>query len=542
MKIRRCLIIISLFVISILTACTEKVGPYGVKINEDLTTTNIIDDNYRNYYEIYVGGFYDSNKDKTGDLKGVIQKLDYIKNLGFNGIWLMPINLSGSYHKYDVMDYYQIDSSYGTMADLEKLIEECHKRDIKLILDLVLNHSSSNHAWFASARNAYEKYLAGMALTEEEEKFKDFYVFYPSKGDIPATKTCYQVSGKTYYYEANFSSNMPEFNCDSPYVQEEFQKIINFYLDKGVDGFRLDAVKYYYVDSQTKNIEFLSKINEWIKNANPNAYVVAECWDSATTITEYYRSGIDSFFNFSASIDNSSSPIINSINLEGKMLNKYYAGLVANLEMANGHIPAPFLDNHDTPRFTTSGENLRNTKFQYALLQMMNGSTFTYYGDEVGMVGSNAGTLPDENVRLPMRWGEDNKVGDCKMLAGITTSNYPHGKVKEQMTSEDSLYNFYKKVLLIRNQNPDIARGEISLVEMVREDDGDKKLIIKKTYNDSTIGIIFNFSPTRDLSVDYKSLGFNEVIGQIVVDNLDKYIGIKDGALYMPPYSIAVVK
>lgn len=540
-NIKRVLFVVALLLIGLCISCAEEEGPYGKYISEDLETTNIIDDNYRNYYEIFVRSFRDSDGDGYGDLQGVIEKLDYIKDLGFNGIWLMPINKAGSYHKYDVIDYYSIDSTYGTMDDLEELISECHKRGIRLIIDMVLNHSSSSNAWFTKAKNAHEKELKGQTLTAEEQKFKDFYVFYDDQSDLPSGKACYRTGkDRQFWYEANFSSNMPEFNCDSLAVQEEFQKIFKFYLDKGIDGFRFDAVKYFYYESHTKSVEFLSKINKWIKDINPNAYLIGECWDPAQIIEQYYESGFDSFFNFSTSVSDPSSSIINSLNLEGRMLNRYYDGLINNVSMANGHIPAPFLDNHDMPRFSSKG-SVSVTKFKYALLSMMNGSTFTYYGDEVGMLGTNAGNSnPDENVRIPILWGEKGEKGDCSMISGVTNHEYVFGTVEEQLLDKDSILNFYKKCLLIRNQNPEIARGEISLVKMERDEE--KILFIKKTYNGSEIGIIFNFSPTLDAKVDYLSEGFSQVVGQIVVDN-EKYIGLQgDKSILMPPYSIAIVK
>lgn len=531
------LIIFSLLLLSISSCGNKEDGPYGQKIEEDLTSTNILDDNYRNYYEIFVRSFYDSNSDGIGDLKGVTQKLDYIKDLGFNGIWLMPIHPSPTYHKYDVKDYYDIDPSYGTMADLEELISECHKRNIRLILDLVLNHSSTMNPWFSKAKAAFIKSQTNQTLTEEEEKYKDFYSFFTSK---PNGKTVYSFDD--YFYEANFDSGMPEFNCDSPYVQQEFKNIMKFYLDKGIDGFRLDAVKYYYVDNMTKSIELLSKLNQWAKEVNPNAYMVGECWDGEGIIGKYYESGIDSFFNFSMSVSDPNTPLMNSINLDGRMLDTYYNGLLNNISLANGHIPAPFLDNHDMPRFTSTSEleiSMNKNKFQYALLQMMNGTTFTYYGSEVGMVGTNAGqSNPDQNVRIPIYWGED--TGQCSALPGATATSYPHGSVKNQMKFTNSLYNFYKKCLLIRNQNPEIARGEVSLI---KQDKDNKLLFIKKTYNGSEIGIIFNFSATENLNVNYIDEGFNKVVGQIVVDMKDTYIGSKkDNTIILPPYSIAIVK
>lgn len=518
-------------------SCSEQIGAYGKRIEEDLKTLNVVDDNYRNWYEIYVGSFCDSNGDKVGDLKGVTSKLDYIKDLGFNGIWLMPINESPSYHKYDVKDYYAIDSSFGTMSDLEELISECHKRGIKIILDLVLNHSSIKNKWFNEACMAHQKYLMGHPLNSRENQMKDFYSFYD--GDSKPSGYA-KVNGGAFYYECNFSTDMPEFNCDNELVLEEFEKIIDFYMVKGIDGFRLDAVKYYYYDNQNKSIELLSKISKWVKKNNSNGYVVGECWEGNSTISNYYKSGIDSFFNFSISTSTPSSGIINSLNLEGKMLNKYYDALLENIEVAGDYIPAPFLDNHDMNRFTTS--NLSDTKFKFALLQMMNGSTFTYYGDEVGMIGSNSGNSPDQNVRIPILWGEKNGLGDCKAPSGTTKKEYPNPTVKEQMEDKNSIYSYYKKVLLIRNQNPEIARGKISLVKQDRDN---KILVIKKMYNGSEIGIVFNFSPKEDLSINIKELGFAEVVGQIVESKKDedRYIGMLEaGVIKMPSYSIAILK
>ncbi len=526
-----------------LVGCGEDpyAGEYGKRIEEDLSTLNIIDDNYRNYYEIFVMSFCDSNFDTIGDLNGVIMKLDYLKDLGYNGIWLMPIHPSDSYHKYDVKDYYDVDKKYGTIEDLKKLIDECHKRDINIIIDLVLNHTSKSHPDFSKACQAYNKYINGQVLTAEEEKYKDYYVFYKNQNDVPSNITAYKVgTNYNFYYEANFSANMPEFNCDSPYVREEFKNIIKYYLDMGIDGFRLDAVKYYYLDNDKKNIELLNYLNTYMKSINPDAYMVGECWSGSEVIKNYYTSGVDSFFNFSTSVSyGGTSGVINGPNPEGRGINRYYQSLLDNISIALNGIPAPFLDNHDMPRYTYE-TNTQKNKFTFGLLAMMNGTIFSYYGDEVGLFGTNAGsTNIDQNVRIPIKWGDFTNP-DCMVKFGQTVEYYPYPTVKEQLEDSNSILNYYKKVLLIRNQNPEIARGEIKLI--AKDTDDLDYLFISKTYNGSEIGIVINFSQYNNLVINPSEYGFSKVTGQIVIES-SQYVGEqKNGSIVMPPFSIVILK
>ena len=526
-----------------LVGCGEDpyAGEYGKRIEEDLSTLNIIDDNYRNYYEIFVMSFCDSNFDTIGDLNGVIMKLDYLKDLGYNGIWLMPIHPSDSYHKYDVKDYYDVDKKYGTIDDLKKLIDECHKRDINIIIDLVLNHSSKSHPDFSKACQAYNKYINGQVLTAEEEKYKDYYVFYKNQNDVPSNITAYKVGANyNFYYEANFSANMPEFNCDSPYVREEFKNIIKYYLDMGIDGFRLDAVKYYYLDNDKKNIELLNYLNTYMKSINPDAYMVGECWSGSEVIKNYYTSGVDSFFNFSTSVSyGGTSGVINGPNPEGRGINRYYQSLLDNISISLNGIPAPFLDNHDMPRYTYE-TNTQKNKFTFGLLAMMNGTIFSYYGDEVGLFGTNAGsTNIDQNVRIPIKWGDFTNP-DCMVKFGQTVEYYPYPTVKEQLEDSNSILNYYKKVLLIRNQNPEIARGEIKLI--AKDTDDLDYLFISKTYNGNEIGIVINFSQYNNLVINPSEYGFSKVTGQIVIES-SQYVGEqKNGSIVMPPFSIVILK
>ncbi len=526
--------------VSILVSCGETYDEnYGYKIEEnvDYENVSIEDDNYRNYYEIFVRSFADSDGDRIGDINGVTEKLDYIQDMGYSGIWLMPINESPSYHKYDVKDYYKIDPSYGTMDDLKNLLNEAHKRDIKVILDLVINHSSNQNELFLKSINAFEKYLNGDTLTEEEDKYKDYYSLFESKDDPNAKgKILYQAPGKSFYYEGNFSSEMPELNLDSKYVKEDLEKLVKFYLDLGVDGFRLDAVLYYFVKETAKNIEFLSWFKDLVKGIKEDAYIVGEAWTNTTTISNYYDSGIDSFFYFEGSTSYSDSFYMNSMNLDGILGKTYFDGLEDLLKTSEGGIPAPFLDNHDMSRYSRSSSKELN-KYFYGLLAMSNGTTFTYYGSEIGMTGT---VKPDQNVRIPILWGEENEKYDTSRIAGTSGKiDYVFGTVKENINDPNSILNYQKKANYLRNTFKEIARGEISLKSF----DKDKGiLIITKSYNGNSIDILFNFKETQAANLKAGELGNKDIVGQLVVDNT-KYIGkLKDGTYIFPPFSISILK
>ena len=259
---------------------------------EDEVQLNIIDDKYRNWYEIFVYSFFDTNNDGIGDLNGVTAKLDYIKEMGFNGIWLMPIHPSPTYHKYDVTDYYAIHPDYGTLDDFKKLVDEAHKRGIRVIIDLVVNHTSDSHPWFTEACSYIRK------NGEPGGDYGDFYNFRQTDNGA-----YHSVTGTKYKYEGQFWSGMPDLNLDSENVRSEIKNIMNFWLtDYNVDGFRLDAVTSYYTGNLQGNIDFLGWINTEAKKIKPEAYIVGEAWvGSDHTINRYYESGCDSFFLFTGS-------------------------------------------------------------------------------------------------------------------------------------------------------------------------------------------------------------------------------------------------
>lgn len=523
----------SLFLITLSALSIISCGN-NLTVDDDLNNISIKNDNYRNYYEIFVTSFADSNGDGIGDLKGITDKLDYISNLGYTGIWLTPIFKSPSYHKYNTSDYFTIDEDFGTTDDLKELVTKAHEKNIKVILDIALNHSSKSNKLFSLACGAYGKYLRNEVLTDSEKEYMTYYSFVKNKEDAKSGR--YQFTsngGSDFYYECNFDDDMPEFNCDSPYVIEYFKSILEYYLDLGVDGYRLDAVKYYYLNNTSKNVEFLNKINSIVKNKKSDAYIVGECFDNGGIISQYAESEIDSLFYFPASQANGF--INNVFNLQGALYDDYLDGIYELINDSKNQIPAPFLSNHDVTRINYSSDIVWD-KFMYGLLSMLNGTTFTYYGDEIGMVGN---VPPDQNVRIPMNWGEDSSY-TCDILSGTTATEYPFPSVEEQLDDETSLLNYYKKANNIRNKHLEIARGE---VKTLLDDSENYVIVINKEYDDSNLGIAINFNQKNSYELNLNNYNYSECVNYLTSNNETlSYTNDSKNSISIPPYGIAILK
>ena len=414
------------------------------------------DDNYRTWYELFVYSFCDSDGDGIGDFNGVTSKLDYLQELGINGIWLMPIHPSTSYHKYNVSDYYAIDPDYGTMEDFETFLAECEKRDIHVILDLVVNHTGSAHSWFQTAA----EYLQGLGEAEPNSAdcpYVDYYFF------TKEAKSGYtQVEGTDWYYESQFSPDMPDLNLASEAVRAEIQAIMQFWFDKGVAGYRLDAAKEFYSGTTTKNMEVLSWIQQTATSLKEDAYLVAEVWDSFGTITTFYESGITSIFNYP--FGDSSGKIITVLRGAGNAAT--VTTYATALEKANNaysgsnpdYIDAAFLSNHDVGRIAGfCSQDEYKTKLAGAMNLFMSGSAFLYYGEEIGMVGSGN----DPSKRAPMYWNAARDNGTTGLPPEcVLPESYPFGSLEEQVDDDNSIYNYYRQAIAIRNPIPAISHGD----------------------------------------------------------------------------------
>lgn len=519
---------------------------------------NVLDDKYRTFYEIFVYSFYDSDGDGIGDLQGVIQKLDYLNDgddstdtdLGVNGIWLMPVMPSTTYHKYDTTDYLDIDPEYGNLADMEQLIAECHERGINVIMDLAMNHSSDKHTWFLQASNYLKQLPEGKEPSVEECPYLDYYHFSKEakSGYAPVIGT------DSWYYEAQFWSGMPDLNLGSEAVRKEFEQIARFWLDKGVDGFRLDAVKEYVTGSVSENVEILSWFQEAVKAMSPEAYLVCECFADRVTYSQYYAGGVDSMFAFEFA--NNSGVIANVVNGRQKA-SSYGKALVEAAELHKGYyenyIDAPFYTNHDMGRSAGyyAGENsAAQTKMAQALNLLMSGNVFLYYGEELGMKGAGK----DENKRAPMYWSKNPEItGMCNGPKDMDDVKMKFDSLEEQVVDPASVYNYVKDVIRLRNQNPEIARGEVRFLELVSTD---TVCVISKEYEGETILLVFNISAepaTVDLSSVYLGDENAAVVSDtagILVNDMDiigelltgeEAIVREDAVFQMPAYSVVVL-
>ena len=399
-------------------------------------------------YEIFVRSFYDSDGDGVGDLAGLTRKLDYVSGLGVNCIWLMPIAQSPSYHGYDVTNYYEVNRDYGTTADFKRFMAKAHKRGIRVLVDLVLNHSSSEHPYFQSA------------LMDSASPYRDWYLWSPvqkkAKGwDAPVW---HRNPNREEYYYGLFWSGMPDLNLSNPKVKAEAVKIARYWLkDMNVDGFRLDAAAHFIeapdtVMNASGNNPWLRDYEAAIKRISPNAFTVGEVtYSEPEVILRYYPDQLDSYFTFQIA-----NLLIDAVRTGSAKQ------LMPALAYSQKTFPAgrwsPFLRNHDQTRTMTElNGDFARAKVAASLLLTLPGFPFIYYGEEIGMTGSK----PDPRLRTPMHWRKAPAAGFTTGMAweplqpDSLTAN-----VQAQDNDRSSLLNHYRALIHLRSANPAIGSGD----------------------------------------------------------------------------------
>ena len=447
------------------------------------------------YYEVFVRSFADSDGDGIGDFNGLTAKLDYLNDgdkktdtdLGVDGIWLMPINVSPSYHQYDVADYYNIDEDYGTIEDFEKFLKEAHKRGIKVIMDLVVNHTSNQHPWFQEA------------LRSKDSQYRDYYHIldeYKEGYNLEAVKFDHPVWNKEgdCLYNGIFGYNMPDLNYDNPKVRDEMNKIAQFWLKKGIDGFRLDAARHIYdvdeyplyEDLLEKNILWWQEFCQACEEINPNVYLVGEVWDNDVANVAPYCQVFDSCFNFGAG-----ETIMTMVSSKedsgfGKQLENIYK---CYGESNNKFIDAPFLSNHDKERvMSTFKGDKKSAKLAANIYLTLPGNPFIYYGEEIGMKGEK----PDEKIREPLKWFKELKEPQTKWEVIEFNKDI---SIEEQMEQPDSLLTYYKALIRVRQSSEALVSGDFITIET----NNNKALVYQRKTDKQEAIVIHNLNEKEEI-------------------------------------------
>ncbi|HEY0078985.1 MAG TPA: maltose alpha-D-glucosyltransferase, partial [Pyrinomonadaceae bacterium] len=482
------------------------------------------------FYEIYVRGFYDSNADGIGDFRGLIEKLDYLQWIGIDCIWLLPMYASPLRDGgYDIADYYSMLPEYGTLEDFQKFLEQSHARGIRVIADLVVNHTSDEHPWFKEARSS------------PKSPKRDWYVWSDTAHEYAEARIIFtdtEHSNWTWdeeaqqFYWHRFFSHQPDLNYDNPEVQQAMLDVVSFWLDLGIDGFRVDAVPYLF-EREGTNCEnlpethaFLKRLRAHVEEHYPNRLLLAEANQWPEDVVAYF--GDDDEFQMGYHF-----PIMPRLFMALRQEDR--RPIVEILERTPD-IPANcqwgmFLRNHDelTLEMVTDEErdylyneyakdrrmrlnvgirrrlaplmenSRRRIELLHGLLFSLPGSPFLYYGDEIGM-GDNIYLGDRDGVRTPMQWSSDRNAGfskaDFERLYFPVINNPVYGfqsvNVEAQLRYDTSLLNWMRQMIHLRKAHPLFGRGAMQIVKPENR----KIFAFTRSYESETALCVFNLSNT----------------------------------------------
>lgn len=411
-------------------------------------------------YEVFVRSFADSDGDGVGDLRGLTQKLDYIndgdaasrKDLGAGCIWLMPVAQSPSYHGYDVTNYYEVNREYGTNDDFRRLMAEARRRGIRVIVDLVLNHMSSEHPYFKSA------------LLDPASPYRGWFRWSPTERKTPGwtVPTWHKVPGRDEFYYGLFWSGMPDLELSNPEVKAEWERVARFWLEEmGADGFRMDAVGHFFEDGDDPRNgpgthPWLRDYAAHVRRIKPDAFTVGEVWDSIGAVRAYYPDQLDAYFAFEVS-----DALLEAVRTGER------ARLVAAVERVGRELPhnraATFQRNHDQTRTMTAlGGHPGRARLAAGLLLTLPGLPFVYYGEELGMTADK----PDPRLRTPMHWSRGPAAGFTRGLPWEPLQpDSMTANVEAQEGDPESLLNHYRRLIHLRAATPALGWGDFAALD-----------------------------------------------------------------------------
>lgn len=485
-------------------------------------------------YQIYPRSFYDSNGDGIGDLKGITQKANHLAELGITAIWLCPCYKSPNVDNgYDISDYYDIMDEFGSLDDWKEMRKTLHEKGIKVIMDLVPNHTSDKHKWFIESKKRTPFY-------------DDFY--YWSDKPLNDWQSCFGGSAWEYcpergqYYLHSYAKEQPDLNFDNPNVREEIKKIIDFWIDLGVDGFRIDVIDQISKDWKNNYNWFGPNLHKYIhelfgRTKTENIYTVGECW--ATSIEEIVRhckeerKELSSLFQFDHINHGSTgrfTPSPFSLKEITDDISKWQ-----KLTIENDILYTLFTDNHDQPRFLSRFGNDQELRYEAAtmfagMFYLQKGVPFIYQGQEFGMTNSRHETFDEfrdvenvfyyeqnrekmnlselmdrinfgsrDNARRPISWSDKPFAGFSTVEPWIPTySRYQEINLEKDKASPKSIFKFYKDLLAFRKSNEVILHGGYKEIT----NDNQYCYIYERELNNKKYVIVCNFEKSNVITVD----------------------------------------
>lgn len=479
------------------------------------------------FYEVYVRGFFDSDADGIGDFRGLTQKLDYLEWLGINCIWLLPMYESPQRDGgYDIADYYSILAEYGTLDDFRDFLNEAHARGIRVIADLVINHTSDQNPWFQEARRPGSPRRDWYVWSDTDQKYLEARVIF---SDTERSNWSWDEEAGAFYWH-RFFRHQPDLNYENPDVREAMLNVVSFWLDLGIDGFRVDAVPYLF-EREGTNCENLPDTHKFLKQLRahvdahyPNSLLLAEANQWPEDVVEYFGDG-DEFhmgYNFPvmprlfmALRQEDRRPIVDIIErtpaipencqwgiflrnhdeltLEmvtdeerDYLYNEYAKDRRMRLNLGIRRRLAPLMDN-----------GRRRIEFLHGLLFSLPGSPFLYYGDEIGM-GDNIYLGDRDGVRTPMQWSVDRNAGFSRAdfaqlyfpLIMDPVYGYQSVNVEAQQRYDSSLLNWVRYMIHLRKRHQVFSRGSMNIIKPENR----SIFCFTRSYEDETVLCVFNLS------------------------------------------------
>lgn len=510
---------------------------------------------YKNaiFYEVYVRAYADSNGDGHGDLMGLISKLDYLKDLGIDCLWLLPIYLSPLRDDgYDISDYYMIADVFGTAGDFRELLEQTHARGMRLIMDLVVNHTSDQHPWFKAARaDAQSPYRDYYVWSDSDQKFKGTRIIFV---DTEKSNWTWDEQAGQYFWH-RFYATQPDLNFDNPKVQQEIMDVMDYWLNMGIDGFRVDAVPYLFEREGTncENLpethQYLKRLRNFIEQKYPDRILLCEANQWPEDVRPYFGEGDEFHMGFHFPLmpriymalgQEDTNSLINILNRTPEIPeNCQWCIFLRNhdeltLEMVT-EAERQWLWNHYAPqagmrlnlgirrRLAPLMDNdLQKIELAYSLLFTLPGSPIIYYGDEIGM-GDNIALFDRNGLRTPMQWenrinGGFSNADPSRLYAPLIADERfdpQRVNVNDQRRDPGSLYNRIKQMIAVRKQYPGLGASRLEWVET-----GNKTIAAYwRRWEDERYFICNNLSSNRqDISIkllqDHRSEAIDLLSGQ----------------------------